>query len=51
MLREHARREALTRVTEEYLWPKIADQVEAMYFGLMGREPKRDSLDAERPAA
>jgi glycosyltransferase involved in cell wall biosynthesis len=51
MLREHARREAQARVTNEYLWPKIADQVEAMYFDLMGREPKRDSLEAERPAA
>ena len=51
MLREHARREALTRVTEEYLWPKIADQVEAMYFELMGRAIKQDSAVAHLPAA
>ncbi len=51
MLREHARRQALARVTDQYLWPKIADQVEAMYFALMHREVTRDSVQVQMPAA
>jgi glycosyltransferase involved in cell wall biosynthesis len=43
VLRETAGRAAKKRIREQYLWPKVATDIEKVYFDLMGWEAVAES--------
>jgi glycosyltransferase involved in cell wall biosynthesis len=54
-LREAAGRAAKNRIRDQYLWPRIAEEIEKTYFGAMGLSttetaPKKPSASAVEPS-
>jgi glycosyltransferase involved in cell wall biosynthesis len=54
-LREAAGRAAKNRIREQYLWPRIAEEIERNYFEVMGRglsesAPKKPSASVSEPS-